>query len=280
MRINSALVCLFTTLLSISSAAAQSPRIESQDFVVYTHRGGPSAEQVIQQCRAIRQQLHNCWLGGTAMPSWEPRCRIVIHASRTSYLQVVGAGGSQTSGSSLVRYDRDKISERRIDLLVDWQGTLPALRHELAHVVLADRFGGRQPPRWADEGIAMLADAAEKQSLHLRDCRNALHSGRALRLADIVRLEQFRSSDEVAAFYGESLSLVDFLVQQATPAQFVAFVELALDQGYDRALRQTYDIDGIAHLERQWRQFAMSRSESATLLPLGNGPIVKVGLRS
>ena len=44
----------------------------------------------------------------------------------------------------------------------------------MTHVVLADLLNGRQPPRWADEGMAILADTRDKQLLHERDLTAAV----------------------------------------------------------------------------------------------------------
>ena len=60
---------------------------------------------------------------------------------------------------------------------------MTALPHELTHLILADRFSPRQVPRWSDEGMAVLADPAEKQRLHLRDLRQALADARVPELA-------------------------------------------------------------------------------------------------
>ena len=122
--------------------------------------------------------------------------------------------------------------------------------------ILADRFAGRQPPRWLDEGIATMADSARKQTLHVRDCQDALRRGTALRIIDVLALEQFSSARQVPAFYGQSLSLVQFLTAADRPETLLRFAEAALENGYDRALRQHYRIDGVAALEREWRKFA------------------------
>jgi len=266
MRFEAHLAWRVLVLFVATSNFADGHDSSSQDVAVYSYRGGPSPVSVAEQCYSIRRQLHARWSGDRALQPWKPRCRIVVHATRAGYLNAVGRGAAQTSGSSLIRFDGSRIVERRIDLLADGGGELPALAHELTHVVLADRFGGRQPPHWADEGIALLSDSAEKQALHRRDCQLALRSGRALRLAEIVRLERFTSGEEAAAFYGQSLSLVDFLVRQAGPARFLAFVETGMDNGYDRALRQCYDIDGLGALECQWHEAATHYSANATLL--------------
>jgi hypothetical protein len=132
------------------------------------------------------------------------------------------------------------------------------LAHELAHVGLADRFGGRQPPRWVDEGVATLADNWEKRRLHLRDCQYALSAGTAFPLPTLLTLKTCASAEQAAAFYGQSMSLVHFLVEREAPERFLSMIELALEKGYDHALRETYGVADVSDLEQRWREFAMA----------------------
>jgi hypothetical protein len=90
--------------------------------------------------------------------------------------------------------------------------------------------------------------------LHQRDCENALRSGSALRVIDLLMLDEFTSPEQVPAFYGQSLSLVSYLAQQDRPSRVVEFAATAMHAGYDRALREHYGIDCVAGLERRWRQ--------------------------
>lgn len=91
-------------------------------------------------------------MGDNSYVEWDPRCEVVVHESRAAYQRAVGAGSERTYGSSLIRFTQDRVAVRRIDVLPNAEGQLAALPHELVHVVLADRFSGRQPPRWVDEG--------------------------------------------------------------------------------------------------------------------------------
>src|SRR5690606_3540545 len=176
---------------------AEGRTAESTEFVVCSYPGGPSAASVLREAEWLRKQLCETWLGGTRATVWRPRCEVVIHGSRASYFQVVGRAGAQTFGSSLIQTSGNCITRRRIDLLLDPQGRLSALAHELTHVVLADHFAGRQAPRWLDEGIALLSDSPRKQSLHQRDCRNALANGTAYRLIELLTLDQFASPHQI-----------------------------------------------------------------------------------
>lgn len=85
-------------------------------------------------------------LAGLAYETWKPRRRVVLHASKRSYLDAAGRGARSASGSSLVDHMDGRIVSRRIDLVVDNRQRTTALPHELTQVVLADEFDFRQPP--------------------------------------------------------------------------------------------------------------------------------------
>jgi hypothetical protein len=123
----------------------------------------------------------------------------------------------------------------------------------MTHVVLADLLGGRQPPRWADEGMAILADSQEKQWLHERDLTQGLANRTAFRVAELVTMESYPHPSRIAAFYGQSVSLTACLAKRDDPARFVEFLRRSLDNGYDSALRDVYHLDNIAELEQLWR---------------------------
>jgi hypothetical protein len=76
-------------------------------------------------------------------------------------------------------------------------------------------------------------------------------------------MEQFTSPSEVAAFYGQSQSLVQFLIDRRSPSRFVQFLTSSIDQGYDRALREVYEIEDTRQLERLWQRYVLSKAASA-----------------
>ena len=220
---------------------------------------------IAESAERWRIHLSKKWIGADKPISsdvWRPRCEIMIHHSRTSYLAEVGRAGSQTFGSSFIRFsDNGMVSERRIDLLVDEDGILSALPHELTHVVLADRFGGKRPAPWADEGMATLADTESKLALHHRDCCRALDSGTSFRVHDLLNLRQLTRPEQMATFYGQSVSLSRFLIAKGDPQKLSHFVERALHVGYNRALLECYGIKGVHALEQQWLTYLKVRRQ-------------------
>jgi hypothetical protein len=172
----------------------------------------------------------------------------------SSYLREVGAGGERTLGSSLTKTENHRIVSRRIDLRGDVTEPLwAALPHELTHIVIADAFAGEELPRWADEGMAMLADPPEKLAGHFRDFDAAVAEHRVFHLAELLSKQEYPAADGRIVFYGESVSVVSYLVARRTPAEFVRFLHLAVKSGSEVSLKNVYGIQGLAQLERLWR---------------------------
>lgn len=255
------LCCLAATPISpppISSAVGEvsgdAARAESASFRVVSYARGHDAREAARTCERWRERLTRYWCDQDKTTAWTPKCDLVIHAGKQGYLAVVGPGGGPTYGSSLLDFGKEKqVSKRRIDIRGDSPLGMAALPHEMTHVILADLLDGRQPPRWADEGMAMLADTKEKRLLHERDLTQGLASGRAFRLAELLGLDAYPHASRVPAFYGQSVSVTAFLALRDDPAKFVEFLRRSEEHGHDLALRKVYAIDGVAELERLWR---------------------------
>jgi hypothetical protein len=224
----------------------------SANFVVRNFHPSHDARSVAKHCERWRSKLQKYWTA-ERQDFWVSKCEVVVHANSTSYLAAVGVGGRQTFGSSLVKFGSEKqISQRLIDFRGDSPHGLAAVPHEMTHVVLADLLNGRQPPRWADEGMAILADSHDKQLLHERDLTNGIANRTAFRVAELVTMDSYPHPSRMAAFYGQSASLTACLTKRDDPAKFVEFLRRSLDDGYDKALRDVYHLDNIAELEQHW----------------------------
>lgn len=240
-----------STEIAVTGTARQAV---TPSFTVVSRAAGLDARQVACQCEQWRARLSRYWCDCEG-DAWSPKCTIVVHSGRTSYLQAVGAGGGSTYGSSLLDFGPDKrVSKRQIDLRGDSPLGMAALPHEMTHVVLADHLGGRQPPRWADEGMAILADSRDKQLLHERDLNQGLATRQAFRIAELMTLDGYPHPSRVPAFYGQSASLTVLLANRDDPAKFVEFLRRSLDHGYDAALVQVYGIENLGELELLWRE--------------------------
>ncbi|WP_425398767.1 hypothetical protein [Aeoliella sp.] len=120
------------------------------------------------------------------------------------------------------------------------------LDHELAHVVLASRFGDAMPI-WANEGIASRYDNERRKTI------------RQQKLAGFVAIESWPHLDRLLESeirqqwqYAAAESLTDFLIERGGRQKFVEFV--ADSRGsVERALAAHYGIRSVSQLEHQWR---------------------------
>ncbi len=233
---------------------------ESANFRFCCKGSATAGQQTVLDAEALKAQLADKWLGGAAatVSPWAPKCDVILHTTLASYLRAV-PGGEQTAGSSLIQPDRGKIVTRRIDVRADKPGWFSAaLAHELTHVILADVFPGGRVPHWADEGMAVLADPISKQRAHLDDLHYAQSTRSTLRVVELLSLNGYPQPHQQATFYGQSASIVRFLLDRDSPAQFVKFVKFAENQGYEAALREHYRINGVHDLERRWAAYAQA----------------------
>lgn len=224
----------------------------TEHFVVQAVLDEPQLAELGERCESLLDELRAKLFDDGVAADWAPRCLVVVHGSSATYLRAV-PGGEQTLGSTWIETREGKIVTRRVDLRADRADWFAgALAHELVHVLLADRVGGYPPARWAEEGLAILADPTAKQQLHEADFRAAAARGADFRLAEMLGHSEYPDSSRITAFYGQSASLVRFLIKFRTPADFSAFLKHAASYGYDAALRSTYGINGVADLERRW----------------------------
>ena len=232
---------------------------ESNNFLVRSYLAQPQADEDARHCESLCCELHKTLLGEEESRVWEPKCEVVLHPSRASYLKSVGSGGAQTVGSSAIRIQSGKVLHRRIDLLAeDRSRALSALRHELIHVLFAELYPNTMPPRWAEEGLALLNDSEDKQARHLNDLRQAVEANTTIPLNRLLATADYPTGWQRAVFYGQSMSVVEYLTQLNTPDQFLRFVQLNLEAGHGHALRTVYKVDSLDDLERGWREYALA----------------------
>src|SRR5262245_41346256 len=200
--------------------------VETANFRFLVPSSHKLTAEVTAECEQLRHTLTSRWLGEAT--AWKTKCEIVLHPSDQSYLHEVGAGGGSTVASSLVDRLHGKITRRRVDIRRATPGwPAAALAHELMHVIVADLFPVQSLPRWADEGLAILADPPEKQRQHRTDLATAINSGHQFRMTELVALADYPAADRWGAFYGQSTYLVEYLVELGGEAKLIEMVRAA-----------------------------------------------------
>jgi hypothetical protein len=152
--------------------------------------------------------------------------------------------------------DGVRVLSRRMNLRADnpllLTSTLP---HEVTHIVLADLFVVQQIPRWADEGIAVLAEPLAEQRNREAELREPLETGRVFPLSQLMAME-YPEQKDWSLFYAQSVSLTRYLVDQGPPERFIQFVRDSQRIGTAAALRDIYHIEGPSDLHDRWLNYA------------------------
>lgn len=234
-------------------------------FVVRSGSPQVDASDLLKHAQAARQALCSQWLGDeAAKTAWSPPCEVVLHRDRASYLRAVGPTGRTTTGSTLVRFNEGRVAVRRIDLLAGVAGKhYDTLSHELVHAIFAERFPQATPPRWAEEGAALLADSAAKRRAHREEFAQLHRARRTFAVRELLGMNDYPAPQRFPEFYGQSLVLVEFLTVLGDSTDFVRFVDRSLATDPDQALHEVYGLASAAQLESLWTEHAGKVSADA-----------------
>lgn len=226
---------------------------ETPRFAVWSRGSAAETRDTSRICEELHGALSDVWLREDERRAWSSRAVVVVHRDATGYQQAMGLPGDRSVGCTTLQVGDAGVTFRRIDLRADaaaWQTS--ALAHEMTHLILADRFGQRSLPLWADEGLAMLSEPDATRLRRQETLANALRAGGALPLRDLLGRHDPPAARVRDVFYSESAAVTALLVDRATPATFLTFLDAAGTQGYDVALQNVYAIDGVSGLERLW----------------------------
>lgn len=240
-------------LVTTADAAEREPVAQS---VIVVGASPARADAIVDHAEEVRRTACEQLLGDAQPRPWVPRCAIHVHATPAAFAAAVGAPPAASRGATSLEFGTDRVMSRRIDVMGDGPEIIPdALAHELVHVVLADRFVDAAPPRWADEGIALLFDDAAKQAAHEADFRSAHARGLAYAASDLLALEDYPGDGRrQRVFYGQSAALVRWLIGRRDAATFIRFVADLQSDDPDTAFERHYDLDMAAVFDSAWKE--------------------------
>jgi hypothetical protein len=244
------------TAVSIATETTARPTATGNIVVVGTSQS--RADAIREHAETIRREAFSQLLGETHPKPWLVRCEIHVHESADSFEQAVGGHPAEARGATSLEFSGDHVVTRRIDVMGDGPAIVPdAIDHELVHVVLADHFVHGAPPRWADEGLALLFDTAEKQQGHEADFQDARRRGLAWSAADLLVLEDYPDdSARQKIFYGQSAALVRWLIARRDAATFIRFLDDSSQVGMEAALDRHYSITSLVSVSSAWKEVA------------------------
>lgn len=128
---------------------------------------------------------------------------------------------------------------------------LNIVRHEIAHIVTGEATKNHiNFPSWINEGISVYAQRQilqdEQQAMDLAIRRNTL--------LPVPSLSSYQgAADTVSLFYGQSGSVVKFMIETYGDAKFAAWIQALRTNSLDGATQAAYGMD-ILSIENAWRQ--------------------------
>jgi hypothetical protein len=134
-----------------------------------------------------------------------------------------------------------------------------ALPRELTHIILADLFTDKPPPKWAEEGMAVLAGTSEEVGRYTQTLRRCSREGEWFGLAQLMEMKDF-PADKITGFYCESVALTEYLIHLKGERSFTIFLRDSQRYGTAQSLRRLYEIEGPQALETAWKRAALDVS--------------------
>ena len=163
-------------------------------------------------------------------------------------------------GHTTVQRDHGRILATRIDVHLDSENLLRAVvPHEVTHVVLAHGFGERRLPLWAHEALCVLSEPPALREAHLQNLPRFRQERALYHIIDLVSLQQYPEARYLRAYYAQSVSLVDMLVQQHGARTFMQCLRDSTEAGFESALEKHYGWT-LADLNRHWCGYAFAEA--------------------
>jgi hypothetical protein len=186
---------------------------------------------------------------------------------------VVTPGGSGGATTFDIRPDgtieQSMHIEGPLDRILD-----SVLPHEVAHTVLIHHLGFIAP-RWADEGVAVLAESEAERHRHDEAVRRLQGEGRTMALRRLFEAKDY--PQDAMVMFAQGHSVVKYMTTEMDDhPTFVAFLAEAHRVGWDKALQRYYRCAGVDDLERCWLAWLRETKVPPTMAVKPSAPPLKV----
>lgn len=225
--------------------------LDTPSFRVLYLEGPDLASRLGRAAEVTRRRQLERWYGREGRrPPWSPRCDIYLFPTKRLLVQFNGgdearAGSAASRRSRLVR---GQTLQRTMHLAADEYGLLAdLLPHEVSHIIIGELMGAKEAPRWADEGLAVLAMSEQARAGYEAVLRRHRARGQLFPLAQLMSMESYPDPPFRRLFYAQAHSLVRYLLGLAGRD-----VLLRLMRG-EGDVAGLYGIGGAEELERRWR---------------------------
>lgn len=241
-RVATPVVAWLAFVALIGSESTLAATVETSNFRV-TASEARIAEELALTAEELRKQLAREWLG-KELPRWSSPC-----------LVVVDTGAERMTGDTTYEFGSGRVRRWRMTLRGPVERIVASLLpHEIAHTVLASHFR-RAIPRWADEGVALMAEDELDRRRVRAMADSILESDDRLALHTFLEIDEYPADRRrMRVLYAQSASFTEFLVM-AGKRRFLDFVAAGIDDGWVAAAESTYGFSSLAEVEQCWHEW-------------------------
>ncbi len=217
-----------------ASASSSGASVRSSTHFTVLAPDARLADTVVAQAEQFRSRVGEAWLGCLPLATPTPTVVFIeIDAERSFARTLIDPAG----GRHMVWLIGSKQAV-----------TEHLLAHEVAHVVLAEKFGNGMPV-WANEGIASQYDNAKRMRIRSR------------LLTEFAEIDSWPHLDRLFERpikqqwqYAAAVSVTDFLVELRGRTTFIEFVADGQKRGWNQSLDAHYGMASIEHLQTEWQR--------------------------
>ena len=223
--------------------------VDTQSFRVLYLEDAALAARVGRAAEETRRRQQKLWLGPKPRSPRRPRCDLHLFPTRRLLTRWSG-GDAARAGSAASRRSRlvqGQTLQRVMYLAADEHGLIEdLLPHEVSHIIVGGLMGTKDAPRWADEGLAVLAMSEQAQAGYDAVLSHYRARGQLFPLARLMVMESYPDPPFRRLYYAQALSLVRFLLELSGRE---TLLRLMRGEGDVAGL---YGIGGAEELERRW----------------------------
>lgn len=248
---------LFAAILATQAVLVQADKrltidfgtAADKNFAILAPPGRERADRILKRANHYRKTLAMEFYGRELAEGAEHVC-IHVDLSRTV-----------DKGKTLLRTGEDDPSHTVWLHTSEEQALGSTLQHELVHTILHARFP-KGMPIWANEGLASRYDDNERVAIRARVMRQSVKNRQFPSLAVLFATKSFRHAAQIQ--YATAESATTYLIEHGGAKKFIDFVEDGMQQGWDAALQQHYEIKNIVSLQKNWETWAAQQFNEET----------------
>jgi hypothetical protein len=258
LKLTLAIFIFFSSVYSSFAMPAGWNTRESQHFIIYYRNADKDfVDNLVRRSEKYYRSIpRNLGLKLTRQWNGPKRSKIYVYDTARQYQEQTNEP-EWSDGSSI----------QRLRVIFSFSGAQrfsgSVFPHELAHIIFREIVGFENGsiPVWLEEGVASSQEDQDLARIEL-SLQVALAKGLLPSLESLQKIDPrvLKDKDRIDLFYGQSLSVVNFLISRNGSARFGDFCRaLGKKKDLGKALLENYQYKDIRELDLAWQVYLKGR---------------------